>query len=192
LLALAIPAAAKGPVDMITIVGPGIDEPIEITDMKILWRFDPWAAQFMDAGGPLEAPPDVGSAEPYQVVFYLRDNSDELQMRYVFDYYPAVTEDRSYIYFPGPGEPSYEVNIGTIIRDNSDGRWHYAMPTWGVMVQEQLQAHSVTRDNARQITPPIIFWIAAVSFIVIVGSMIWWVVRGKAQRPNRPIYQGFD
>ena len=47
-LALASPLTAKGPVDMITIEGQGLPDPIEITDTESLEPFDPWFRQFID------------------------------------------------------------------------------------------------------------------------------------------------
>lgn len=190
LLTLTLPATAKGPVDMITITGPGIDEPIEITDPEILSRFDPWAGQFLGTGGPLEVAPAIESEEPYQIFFYLRDNSGELQLDYAFDYYPNPTDERAYIYLPGPVEPYYEVNTGSIIRDDSDGRWHIAMPTWDAMFQEQLQASGVSLDGNSRIYPVSVFWMVAILGIAIIGGIGLWFIRSKAQRPNRTVRGG--
>jgi hypothetical protein len=38
--------------------------------------------------------------------------------------------DFGYMYLPGPGEPLYRENGGTIIRDDADGKWHPATPGW--------------------------------------------------------------
>lgn len=129
LFVLATPVMAKGPVDKITIEGPGLKKPIEITDPDILSRFDPWGGQFIGTGGPLVGPPP-NIKEPYLVKFYLENQQGELALRYVFYYYFNTAGTTGYIYLPGPGEPYHQTNAGTIIRGTSDGRWHKAIPGW--------------------------------------------------------------
>lgn len=129
LLFLATPALAKGPVDKITIEGPGLKKPIELTDPEILSRFDPWGGQFIGTGGPLVGPPP-NIKEPYLVKFYLEDQQGAFVLRYMFYYYFNATGKTGYIYLPGPGEPYYQTNTGTIIRGKSDGQWYKAIPGW--------------------------------------------------------------
>jgi hypothetical protein len=129
LLLLVTPVLAKGPVDKIIIDGPDLAKPIEITDPDILSRFDPWGGQFIGTGGPLAGPPS-NIKEPYLVKFYLEDQQGELALRYMFYYYFNATGTTGYIYLPGPGEPYYSINTGTIIRESSDGEWHKALPGW--------------------------------------------------------------
>jgi hypothetical protein len=129
LLLLVTPAMAKGPVDKMTIEGLGLKKPIKITNPEILSRFDPWGGQFIGTGGPLAGPPP-NIKEPYLVRFYLEDQQDKLALRYMFYYYFNATGKTGHIYLPGPGEPYYSINAGTIIRGNSDGQWHKALPSW--------------------------------------------------------------
>ncbi|HEX6385876.1 MAG TPA: hypothetical protein VF177_14495 [Anaerolineae bacterium] len=180
--ALAVPAAAKGPVDQITIAGPGLNGPIEITDPAILSRFDPWAGQFIGTGGPLEWPPDVGVRVPYQAFFYLEDNRGDLQLRYVLYYYPDPAGGPGIIYLPGPGEPYYRVNPGTIIRTNSDGRWHNAMPAWDELMQDVVATEAVSPAGSTN-TASLDFapWIGLLVVVALIGSLAWW---GFARRPS--------
>lgn len=144
LLVLATPVMAKGPVDKITIEGPSLAEPIEITDPDILSRFDPWGGQFIGTGGPLAGPPPH-IKEPYLVKFYLENQQGDLALRYVFYYYFNTAGTTGYIYLPGPGEPYHQTNAGTIIRGTSDGRWHKAIPGWDdVMVDVVAEAGEVS------------------------------------------------
>jgi len=129
LLTLVKPVLAKGPVDKITIEGPDLAKPIEIIDPDILNRFDPWGGQFIGTGGPLAGPPP-NIKEPYLVKFYLEGQHGELILRYMFYYYFNATGRTGSIYLPGPGEPYYQTNAGTIIRRKSDGQWHKALPDW--------------------------------------------------------------
>lgn len=180
--ALAVPAAAKGPVDQITIAGPGLNEPVEITDAAILSRFDPWAGQFIGTGGPLEWPPDVGDRVPYQAFFYLEDNRGDLQLRYVLYYYPDPAGGRGIIYLPGPGEPYYRINIGTIIRNDSDGRWHNAMPAWDELMRDLLRAEEVSpAGSANTASLNLSPWIGSLVIMALLGSLAFWVF---ARRPS--------
>lgn len=129
LLVLITPVMAKGPVDKITIEGPDLTKPIEITSPDILSRFDPWMGQFIGTGGPLVGPPS-NIKEPYLVKFYLENQQGDLTLRYMLYYYFDPTGGTGYIYLPGPGEPYYQTNAGTIIRGKSDGQWHKAIPGW--------------------------------------------------------------
>jgi len=141
LLALVTPAMAKGPVDKITIEGPDLVKPIKITEPDVLNRFNPWGAQFIGTGGPLAGPPP-NIKEPYLVKFYLENQQGELTLRYMFYYYFNPAGTTGYIYLPGPGEPYYQTNTGTIIRGKSDGQWHKAIPGWDdVMVDVVAEAH---------------------------------------------------
>ena len=176
------PATAKGPVDQITVAGPGLNEPVEITDPAILNRFDPWAGQFIGTGGPLESPPHVGDRVPYQAFFFLEDNRGDLQLRYVLYYYANPDGGRGILYLPGPGEPYYRTNIGTIIRNNSDGRWHNAMPAWDELMQGLLAAEEVSPAGSDS-TALLNFapWIGSLVIIALIGSLAFWV---SARRPS--------
>lgn len=135
-------ALAKGPVDRITIRGPGLDQPIEIVEAWVLNGFNPWAGQFL--GDVLEdRPPALAGTSPYQVFFELSDQKGELRVVYAFSYYPGEGGHPGYIRLPGPGEEPlpidewYRTNIGTIIR-STDGHWHEATEKWGEVMSAQL------------------------------------------------------
>ncbi len=101
LLALAVlavtkPVMAKGPVDKITIEGPGLAGSFEITNSVILSRFDPWGGQFIGTGGPLVGPPPHVK-EPYLVKFYLENQRGDLTLRYMF-YYCFNPTGRHWLY----------------------------------------------------------------------------------------------
>lgn len=183
-LGLAAPAVAKGPVDKITVVGPDLVEPIEITDPKILDRFDPWGGQFIGAGGPIEATPNV--REPYQAFFHLRNNRGDLELRYMIYYYPDPAGGRGYIYLPGPGEPYYSLNTGIIIRGGSDGRWRRAMPAWDITIQDLLQKHSGSFDNVGEVFPAPTLWIVAMLGAALFGGLSLWVLTRFPQGRSRP------
>ena len=175
LLLLVTPVLAKGPVDKITIKGPDLAKPIEITDPDILSRFDPWGGQFIGTGGPLAGPPP-NIKEPYLVKFYLEDQQGELELRYMFYYYFNSTGTTGYIYLPGPGEPYYQTNTGTIIRGKSDGQWHKAIPGWddvmtNAIVEAQGGSFGFARLKFAQVRG-VFFGIGAL-LTIVVAYLLW-------------------
>jgi hypothetical protein len=132
-------AFAKGPADKITISGPGLSEPIEITDAQILEKFSPWSEAFFDkARGILKEPPKVENT--YQVIFYLKDESGDLRASYAFEYAPG---NPGTIHLPGKGDPWYDTNKGLILR-GEDGGWLYASAAWYDMMEPMLEKHNVS------------------------------------------------
>jgi hypothetical protein len=127
---------AKGPVDKITVTGPEI-ESIEITARDALDEFDPWGRQFIDwERGLASKSPTRG--EPYTVSFYLDD-----RVIFVLKYAPEP-EGTGYIYVPGPEDPDYRRNAGTIIGGSSDrwdpnGKWQYATASWAAVMPGENQ-----------------------------------------------------
>src|SRR5882724_10327818 len=131
-------AYSKGSPDLITISGGGLTQPIEITDSTSLKAFDPWSGQFADwQQKPLADAPCFRRS--FEVLFYMKwpglESSFDhggLQMIYATRY--CSTGTAGYVYLPGPGEPQYRRNIGTIIRGVADGKWHRASPEWDALM----------------------------------------------------------
>ena len=128
LLLAASPVTAKTRLEKITISGPGLDAPIEITDQLTLRLANPWSGGFIEWSAPtVQAPP--GTAV-YDVVLYARLRSPELRPIYRFRYAPGSNGQSGLVYLPGKGEPGHRQNVSIIIRDNHDGRWNPASPDW--------------------------------------------------------------
>jgi len=185
-IVLVTPVMAKGPVDKITIEGPDLAKPIEITDPDILSRFDPWAGQFIGTGGPLAGPPS-NIKEPYLVKFYLENLQGELTLRYMFYYYFNPTGTTGYIYLPGPGEPYYQINTGTIIRGKSDGQWHKSIPGWdnvmsAAIVETQGDCMPLRDLDLRK--PAVLFW-ESVYFL----QLLWCIFSGCEDNISKPAEQ---
>ena len=123
---------------MITIEGQGLTHPIEITDAESLEPFSPWFRQFIDwKRRRIKTPPPV--EETYEVSFHL----DERGKIFVLQYSTDPSGGPGYIYIPGPGEPGYHLNIGTIITGDSDswnpnGKWQHATTAWGTLMQQSI------------------------------------------------------
>lgn len=178
-LAVTNPVMAKGPVDKITIEGPGLAVPFEITDSEILSRFDPWGGQFIGTGGPLAGPPPYAK-EPYLVKFYLKNQQGDLALRYMFYYYFNSTGTTGYIYLPGLGEPYYQINTGTIIRGTSDGQWHKAIPGWDDIMADVVaksQAGFIGYKGLNSAQAAGIFVGIGMLLIVVIASRYWFQKR---------------
>lgn len=124
-------AYAKGPVDEIVIKGGGLVRAREIRDRQALAGLDPWSGGFFDwKRGPVAAPSDQ---EPtYEILFYMKwkerhSNFDRGDLRLIYDvrYHPGSEGGPGYVYLPDRDD-KYSVNMGTIIRENDDGKWHRA------------------------------------------------------------------
>lgn len=138
----------KGPVDLIVVSGGGLNQPIEIADRAALQAFNPWIGQFADWNQKSFADAPC-YRRSFEVMFYMKwpergssalDRGD-LKMIYATRY--CWTGEAGFVYLPGPGEPLYAFNGGTIIRGDADGKWHPATPLW-----ESLLSSAVTmRDQ---------------------------------------------
>jgi len=145
ILLATIPVAySKSAPDLILVSGGGLTAPIEITDLSSLKAFDPWNGQFADwKQKPLaDAPCFRRSVE---VLFYKkwrkRKSSlgyGDLRMIYATRY--CSTNEGGYIYLPGRGDALYRENMGTIIRDDADGKWYPATPAWDSLLSNAVAA----------------------------------------------------
>jgi hypothetical protein len=90
--------SAKGPPSKVTITGPSLEVPIDITEPAILEGFSPWQAQFIDwqHGFLTSAPPHTPS---YDVFFYIQDDIGTLRMIYAVQYVPNAAGELG-VYLP--------------------------------------------------------------------------------------------
>ena len=170
-LALASPVAAKRPVDKITVEGQGLTEPIEITDAESLEPFNPWTREFIDwKRRRIADPPTV--EDTYEVSFHLTDCGKIFVLQYSTD----ASGGPGYIYIPGPGEPGYRLNIGTIITGDSDswnpnGKWQHATTAWGTLMQQSVRKSSTSPPAANRASDTMA-WGLALGALVLVGGAI--------------------
>ena len=149
-------AHAKGPVDLILISGGGLNQPLEITDSASLHAFTPWTGRFADWDrSPLTDAPCYRRS--FEVLFYMKWpersfsalDRGNLKMIYATRY--CWTGEGGYVYLPGPSEPLYGPNEGTIMRGDADGKWHPATPGW-----DSLLAGAVTMRDQEAVLDKII------------------------------------
>lgn len=137
---LAGPAWAKGDPVEARVEGPGLDQPIELTDSRLMSTLNPWAGEFADWDGALvEDPPNLD--ETYRVSVYtdLRQDAEARDLVYVFYYHPNDEGQRGLIYTPGKGEEWYETNVSTIFAGR-DGKWRPARETLDSALRPLLQS----------------------------------------------------
>jgi hypothetical protein len=142
LLVAALPVAAKTRLDKVTISGPGLNTPVDITDEEILRLANPWFGKFIEWSAPA-VDPHSGVAV-YDVTLYARLRASELRPIYQFRYAPGTDGQRGLVYLPGKGEPWHHQNVSIITRDNHDGRWNPASSDWDARVKAALAVATST------------------------------------------------
>ena len=125
---IVVAVAAKMPTVKLTIAGPNLAKPIELTDPKALLSGDVWEGNFIAAPA---AEPDKALPR-YAVSFYVAGSKEgePAKIRYVVYYTRDPGSGDGYVYLPGPGEEWYRLNIGAILREGVDGKWHHASKNW--------------------------------------------------------------
>ena len=130
-------ALAKGTVEMISVSGPGLNEPVEITDRNSLEPFLPWSRDFIDWGRGIIPNPAPG-LQTYEVQFYLERDQRPVS---VIEYSPEPHGGPGYVHVP----PS-DLNTGQGDSDYWDpfGKWHHATRAWGLLMQKALEGRPNT------------------------------------------------
>jgi hypothetical protein len=165
LLLLAVPPQlfAKAETTKITIQSLYLKAPVEIVDPVILSKFNVWtgpgtwssdpafnanAPGFIidwSSGAVPEAPDRITC---YKVSFYAKLPNERLVyvVYYAQDYHAHDPSSlRGYVYLPGRDDPSYSLNVGTIIR-GVEGKWFLASSTWDDIAVPLIKSAGVGRD----------------------------------------------
>jgi hypothetical protein len=136
LLLVGSPVAAKAPIEKITVSGPGLAVPVEITDEETMRLSNPWYGKFIEwSASVVEAP---HGTTVYDVTLHARLRASELSPIYQFRYAPAASGQHGRVYLPGKGEPGHRQNVSIIIRRDLDGRWNLASPDWDIRMSAAL------------------------------------------------------
>jgi hypothetical protein len=143
LLGCSAPTYSKAPVDEIVITGGRLSRAVEVHDRQMLEGLDPWRGGFIDwKRGPVAPPSDRGPS--YEILFYMKwkgrhsslDRGD-LKLIYNVLYRPRSDDGPGYVYLPGKDD-KYSVNMGTIIRENDDGKWHQSSASFDSLIKRVL------------------------------------------------------
>lgn len=124
------------------ISGPTLSNPIQVTaDRDLLDLSNVYAGRFI--GLPAKR---VDADWPRYVVTLIVESRTPLptlaltgiQKRYVVHYALDRQSGEGFVYLPGRGEDGYRENIGIMIREDQDGRWHHASETWAALLNPYL------------------------------------------------------
>ncbi|HEY7639988.1 MAG TPA: hypothetical protein VH814_09705 [Steroidobacteraceae bacterium] len=136
LLFVALPAAAKAPTAKVTVTGPGIDKPIELTQREAI-AANVWSGNFIDEkAGQARAP--AAELPRYTVQFHVQLD-DEVRMMYVVYYVWDSAAGRALLQVPDVSDKWYQLNVSTISRC-CHGKWFYASRPWGETIGAALPA----------------------------------------------------
>jgi hypothetical protein len=139
LLAVAGPAFAKGKTVKLTVIGPGISQPIDARDPDAI-AASAWGNDFFDlAKGPIAAPDPA--LPRYLVKFYVQPPQGRaVEMKYAVYLVLDRSSGRAMVYLPELRDEIYRLN-SALVRDGQEGRWYVASPRWGRAVGAAVAAH---------------------------------------------------
>lgn len=143
------------------IVGPGLIEPLEITDRTLLGRFSIWNGPGVRVNDrPIHLEPgnreQIGAfidwsrgtvpQQPYGSALYTvtflqggRERMHDWHRRYMITYAYDPSSEDGYIYLPGPKDGEvYQRNVFSIVH-GVEGNWFYASPAWERSVRPLIQ-----------------------------------------------------
>src|SRR5580704_14259929 len=125
--------AAKASTVKLIVSGGSLVHPIDITSGTAL-NVNIWDGDFI--GSPA---PEPDKSLPRYTVSFFTYTPRPVSLRYVV----YLTLDRQtgegFVYLPGPGDEWYRQNIGTIMRDGQDGKWHHATTQWSRAIAQAVQ-----------------------------------------------------
>jgi hypothetical protein len=118
----------------LTVSGAGLPQSIEISEPSVLALSRVYAGTFIGAAATA---PDAAWPR-YAVAFDIQTSDGVKEAAYVVTYSKSRWTGEGYVYLPGPGDDWYRRNIGTILRDGQDGKWHHASPAWCEAINARL------------------------------------------------------
>ena len=121
--------------------GPTLSTALQLTNRDLLDLSNVYAGQFI--GLPANR---VDADWPRYVVTLVVEPRTPMptlaltgiQKRYVMHYALDRKTGDGFVYLPGRGENGYRENIGIMIREDQDGRWHHASETWAALLNPHL------------------------------------------------------
>jgi hypothetical protein len=128
-------AAAIKETTRLTIEGPGLGQPVQVTDERVLSLSNVFAGTFI--GEPASEKPNPSSPR-FAITFDVQTAQGVKNAAYVVIFAKSRWTSDAFIYLPGHGDSSYRRNISTILRDGQDGRWHHASEQWANAINAQL------------------------------------------------------
>jgi hypothetical protein len=149
---------AKGDISKISIAGPDLKTPIEITEFRDFMGvgYTPWAGPGVrvnrktqtvgfiidDWSQPVTERPK--GLQRYKVSFYAKFPDEQLVYVVFYEYDPAT--EHGYIYLPGRGDEWYGLNLGTIAR-GVEGHWFHARTAWNSVARRFIAGAKATNSS---------------------------------------------
>jgi hypothetical protein len=124
----------------VDVTGGDLSKPISITNQSLLALSHVYAGQFLGeiVDGVESGWPRYTVTLVFELEVPLPAADANKRRTYLIHYSINRQTGDGYVYLPGPGEPGYRENIGVIIRDGHDGRWHRAPVTWSGLLNPYL------------------------------------------------------
>jgi hypothetical protein len=119
----------------LTISGPGLSQPLEVTDENALALSNVFAGTFI---GEPQADPPGAELPRYSIVFDIQTAEGVKAQAYTVLYCKDRWTGDAFVYVPGYGDDGYRRNISTILREGQDGKWHRAARPWSQAINPHL------------------------------------------------------
>ena len=119
----------------LTISGPGLSQPLEVTDENALALSNVFAGTFI--GEPAVKAPN-SELPRYTIVFDIQTLEGVRAAAYTVLYCKNRWTGDAFIYIPGYGDDGHRRNVGTILREGQEGRWHRAARPWSQTINPHL------------------------------------------------------
>jgi hypothetical protein len=133
LCAMAPTLVAKGATVRLTVAGPGLWYPVELTSPDVVTA-NVFAGNFI---GNAASEPDK-TLPRYTISFFVETPRNPVQMMYVVYYVRDARTGQGFVYLPGRGEEWYSLNVRTILR-GQEGEWLRADDAWSNAIAAALR-----------------------------------------------------
>jgi hypothetical protein len=140
-------------VDKIVISGGELQKPVEITDAKLLGKFDPWKGVFVD----WKTPAHMGACNwEYEISYFKRGTGfkKEVQQRAISEDQPGFrlvyglrycmgnAGEPGYVHLAGYSDKFWEQNVHTVWDGTEAGKWHRSTPAWKTFIQSEVDVQT--------------------------------------------------
>jgi hypothetical protein len=129
-----VAVAAKGRTVKLTVSGPALAHAVDVTTPAVLTA-NPWMNNYAEPAAVAAPAPHVPR---YEVAFYEELPDGAVKKMYVVLYAYDQAARQGFVYFPGPRDAPYRLNISTIYNEELNGTWHRAVEPWGGAVAAAL------------------------------------------------------
>jgi hypothetical protein len=116
----------------LTITGPGLAAPLEVTEPRVLAASNVFAGTFI--GVSAAELPRSEDWTVFTLTFDIQTATGVKRSAYTVMFAKSRWTDRALVYVPGRGDAVYRRNISTILRVDQEGLWHHASTAWAAAI----------------------------------------------------------